>query len=157
VTVALLTLLAYLWVGTAVPEPTPKQERPPATGPQDVREAFAIPGYRELFGLFPAITIGIMIVNSRPRFYLESALRIPGAQQTPVLGLLFATAVATFPSWNRLCERIGKRDALTLGLVAALFTFGQKLAGSVGVFANAIAAAWFGYVAGATPRAGRAL
>src|SRR5690606_11065157 len=34
------------------------------------------------------------------------------------------------------------------GLLYALFTFGQKLAGSVGVFANAIAAAVFGYVAG---------
>jgi len=37
--------------------------------------------------------------------------------------------------------------------VAALFTFGQKLAGSVGVFANAIAASLFGYVAGASVQA----
>lgn len=212
-----LALLAYLWVSVAVPEPDhPPQQHPPASGLQDVREAFAITGYRELFALFVAITVGIMIVNSMLPFYLESALRIPGAQQAPVLGLLFATAVATFPLWNRLSERIGKRDALTLGLavlvlgllpltlfapagrvggllvaltmvagfglsavmllpwamlpdvvefdelasgrrreglVAALFTFGQKLAGSVGVFANAIAAALFGYVAGAAAQA----
>ena len=36
---------------------------------------------------------------------------------------------------------LGRRD----GTVYALFTFGQKLAGSVGVFANAIAASAFGY------------
>ena len=34
------------------------------------------------------------------------------------------------------------------GLIYALFTFGQKLAGSIGVFANALATALFGYVAG---------
>ena len=34
------------------------------------------------------------------------------------------------------------------GLVYALFTFGQKLAGSVGVFSNAIVAAVFGYQQG---------
>ncbi|MEJ2357314.1 MAG: MFS transporter [Deinococcales bacterium] len=212
-----LTLFAYLVVARTVPEPAhPPQARPPARGLQDVRDAFRIAGYRELFASFVAITIGIMIVNSMLPFYLESALRIPGAQQTPVLGLLFGCAVAAFPLWNALSVRLGKRDALSLGLavlvlgllpltlfapagrvgptllgltvvagcglsavmllpwamlpdvvefdelasgrrregvVAALFTFGQKLAGSVGVFANAIAASLFGYVAGASLQA----
>lgn len=212
-----VTLLAYLWVGREVPEPErPPQARPPAAGLNDVREAFAIHGYRELFALFVAITVAIMIVNSMLPFYLESALRIPGPQQTTVLGLLFLSAVAAFPLWNGLSARIGKRDALSLGLllmvlglvpltlfappgrvgpvllaltfvagcglsavmllpwamlpdvvefdelangrrreglVAALFTFGQKLAGSVGVFANAIAASLFGYVSGAASQA----
>jgi len=39
------------------------------------------------------------------------------------------------------------------GLLYALFTFGQKAAGSLGVFANALAAAWFGYVQGSALQA----
>jgi len=213
---ALVTVLAYAWVSAAVPEP----RRAPAAGPRedlrDVRTVFAIPGYRELFSLFLAVTVGIMIVNSMLPFTLESALRIPGPQQTPVLGLLFACAIAAFPLWTWLSARIGKRLTLVLGLitlslgllpltlavpvgrvsasllamavvagaglsavmllpwamlpdvvefdelttgrrregvVVALFTFGQKLAGSVGVFANAIAATVFGYVPGAAVQA----
>lgn len=213
----LLTVVAYLIVASAVPEPRrPPPTQAPASGLDDVRQALRINGYPELLALFVAITVGIMIVNSMLPFYLESALRIPGPQQTPVLGLLFGAAVVSFPLWNALSARIGKRLALTAGLVllsaglaaltlaapagrvsavllaltalsgvglsavmllpwamlpdvvefdelatghrregvvVALFTFSQKLAGSLGVFANAIAATLFGYVAGAAGQA----
>ncbi len=210
---AAITVAAYLTVAAVVPEPDrPPPTTAPVSGVDDVRQAFGIHGYPQLFALFVAITVGIMIVNSMLPFYLESALRIPGAQQTPVLGLLFTAAIAAFPLWNAISARIGKRAALAGGLavlalglaaltwaappgrvgpvllglstvagiglsavmllpwamlpdvvefdelangrrregvVVALFTFGQKLAGSLGVFANAVATAAFGYAAGA--------
>lgn len=212
---ALVTVLAYAWVTAAVPEPY-RRSAARGGGLRDVHTAFAITGYRELFSMFIAVTVGIMIVNSMLPFTLESALRIPGPQQTPVLALLFACAIAAFPLWTALSNRIGKRLALVLGLatlslgllpltlavpvgrvsapllamavvagvglsavmllpwamlpdvvefdeldtgrrrdgvLVALFTFGQKLAGSIGVFANAIAATVFGYVPGAAEQA----
>jgi hypothetical protein len=166
--------------------------------------------------LFLLVTLGIMTLNSMLPFFLESALRLPGESQTLVLGTLFGTAVLSFPLWGRLSARLGKRGALTLGLLLlagavlalvttappgevgphlltltvlagvglaavmmlpwamlpdvvefdalasgrrregllyALFTFGQKVAGSVGVFANAIAASVFGYVQGSALQA----
>lgn len=73
------------------------------------------------------------------------------------------SAVMLFP-WAMLPDVIefgelanGRRRE---GLVYALFTFGQKLAGSVGVFSNALVASLFGYqqgVAAQTPATARAL
>jgi len=169
------------------------------------------PGFLPILVTFLVITVGIMLVNSLLPFALESVLLVPASQQTPLLALLFGTAVVSFPAWARLTTRVGKRAALTVGalvfagallglmatgagmglsattlawttlagvglaavmalpwamlpdvvefdalrsgerregLLYALFTFGQKLAGSVGVFANALAATLFGYQAG---------
>lgn len=168
-------------------------------------------GFLPVFGTFLVVTVGIMLVNSLLPFALESVLLVPAAQQTPLLALLFGTAVASFPLWTLVTGRIGKRAALSVGalllalalvgltttgvgaglqastlgwtalagvglaaamalpwamlpdvvefdalrsgerregLLYALFTFGQKLAGSVGVFANALAATLVGYQAG---------
>ncbi len=216
-----LVALSYLVMATAVPEPrrtataqttreTTRQTPTPSIA-ASLRSALRATGFAELLASFIAITIGIMIVNSMLPFYLESALRIPGPQQTPLLGLLFGVAILAFPLWSAVSNRHGKKVALAAGLVTmiagllplvllsppgtigplllaftvvtgcglsavmllpwamlpdvvefdelasglrqegllyALFTFGQKLAGSVGVFANAIAAGVFGYVAG---------
>ncbi|MFO7544866.1 MAG: MFS transporter [Trueperaceae bacterium] len=215
-----IVALSYLIMAATVPEPrraarapgrSPERPKPAAGVRASLRSAFQANGFAELLALFIAVTIGIMIVNSMLPFYLESALRIPGPQQTPLLGLLFGVAIAAFPLWSAVSNRYGKRAALAAGLVTmiagllplvllsppgaigpvllaftvvtgcglsavmllpwamlpdvvefdelasgrrqegllyALFTFGQKLAGSVGVFANAIAAGVFGYVAG---------
>jgi len=172
---------------------------------------FRAPGFVPVLMTFLVVTIGIMLVNSLLPFALESVLLVPAAQQTPLLALLFGTAVLSFPAWAWVTGRLGKRGALTLGalvlggallglmqggvgagasagtlawtalaglglaavmalpwamlpdvvefdalrsgehregLLYALFTFGQKLAGSVGVFANALATALLGYVPG---------
>lgn len=217
-----IVALSYLIMAATVPEPRRAATMPPSGADVErsvpaldvgasLRSAFRATGFAELLALFISVTIGIMIVNSMLPFYLESALRIPGPQQTPLLGLLFGVAIAAFPLWSAVSNRFGKRTALAAGLVTmiagllplvllsppgaigvvllaftvvtgcglsavmllpwamlpdvvefdelasgrrqegllyALFTFGQKLAGSVGVFANAIAAAVFGYVAG---------
>lgn len=218
--------VSYLVMVASVPEPRrPATGAPPrdeAAGPAratigaSLRAAFSATGFAQVLALFIAVTAGIMVVNSMLPFYLESALRIPGAQQTPLLGLLFGVAIAAFPLWNAVSARYGKRTALSVGLLAmigglvplvlfsppggigavlvgctvvtgvglsavmllpwamlpdvvefdelasgrrhegllyALFTFGQKLAGSVGVFANAIAASVFGYQAGSALQA----
>ena len=49
-------------------------------------------------------------------------------------------------------EKAGNARA---GLLYALFTFGQKLAGSLGVFANALVASLFGYQAGVAEQSAR--
>jgi len=208
--------LAYLTTATVVREPV----RPPLPPGPIVHApwwtAFRAPGYASVWTLFLLVTLGIMTLNSMLPFFLESALRLPGEAQTLVLGTLFGVAVVSFPLWGALSARLGKRGALTFGLVLlagatltlvnvappgavsplllalsalagvglaavmmlpwamlpdvvefdalahgerregllyALFTFGQKAAGSLGVFANALAAAWFGYVQGSALQA----
>ncbi len=209
---AVLTSGAYLVMYAAVPEPRRRPEAPrTGSGWRDMREVLAVPGFRTVLALFVAATVGIMIVNSMLPFALESALRIPGPQQTPLLGLLFGVAILSFPAWTAVSARWSKRTALAAGLLVlavalvpmvlavppggigpllllltalagcglsavmllpwamlpdvvefdearsgrrregvayALFTFGQKTAGSIGVFANAIAASLFGYQQG---------
>jgi glycoside/pentoside/hexuronide:cation symporter, GPH family len=176
------------------------------------------PGFVPVLLTFLVVTVGIMLVNSLLPFALESVLMVSAAHQTPLLALLFGTAVVSFPVWAWLTGRLGKRGALTLaalvlggallgmmrggvgagastgtlawtvlaglglagvmalpwamlpdvvefdalrsgehreGLLYAVFTFGQKLAGSVGVFANALAAALLGYVPGTAVQADR--
>ena len=61
---------------------------------REARSAFGIFGFPQVFALFLILTVGTMIVNSVLPFYLESAARVPASQQSLVLGLLFATAVA---------------------------------------------------------------
>ena len=92
----------------------------------------------------------------------------PGRVSALLLGLTALTgvgfsAVLLFP-WAMLPDVVefgelasGQRNE---GLLYALFTFGQKLAGSVGVFANALVASLFGYLPGAalqTPDTVRAI
>ena len=92
----------------------------------------------------------------------------PGRVSVYLLGLTALTgvgfsAVLLFP-WAMLPDVVefgelasGQRSE---GLLYALFTFGQKLAGSVGVFANALVASLFGYQSGAalqTPNTVRAI
>jgi len=203
--------LAYLVTATVVREPR-RAPAAPDTGPRaGWTSAFRAPGYASVWTLFILVTLGLMTLNSMLPFFLESALRLPGEAQPLVLGLLFGTAVVSFPLWGAISARIGKRGALTAGLLLlaasvlalvgtappgfiggrlvaltvlagiglaavmllpwamlpdvvefdalangrrregllyALFTFGQKAAGSVGVFANALAATLFGYVQG---------
>ena len=54
-------------------------------------------------------------------------------------------------------KEIGGEEAgnARAGLLYALFTFGQKLAGSLGVFANALVASLFGYQAGVAEQSAR--
>ena len=212
----LVAALAYLTTATVVREPVrpPKPAGPVVHAPWWT--AFRAPGYASVWTLFLLVTLGIMTLNSMLPFFLESALELPGEAQTLVLGTLFGVAVLSFPLWGALSARLGKRGALTLGLVLlagatltlvtvtppgevgplllaltalagvglaavmmlpwamlpdvvefdalahgerregllyALFTFGQKAAGSLGVFANALAATWFGYVQGSALQA----
>jgi glycoside/pentoside/hexuronide:cation symporter, GPH family len=207
---------AYRITATVVREPRRAPTAPTPGRAAGWASAFRAPGFASVWTLFLLVTLGIMTLNSMLPFFLESALRLPGESQTLVLGTLFGTAVASFPLWGWLSARLGKRGALTLGLLLlagavlalvttappgevglhlmaltalagvglaavmmlpwamlpdvvefdalangrrregllyALFTFGQKVAGSVGVFANAIAASVFGYVQGSALQA----
>ncbi len=177
----------------------------------EVRTAFGTHGFWQVFVMFVTVTLGFMIANSVLPFYLESALSLSAAEQPIVLLTLFGTALLTFPLWTLLSKYVGKKGALTLGLLVeavsllllvsvvpagsvsgillavvalnafglaavtlfpwamlpdviefdelasgrrreglfyALFTFGQKVAGSAGVFANAIIIAAFDYQQG---------
>jgi GPH family glycoside/pentoside/hexuronide:cation symporter len=208
---ATIAILAYLTTATFVREPT-HPPSPPATATRAPWwSAFQATGYTSVWVLFLLVTMGIMTLNSMLPFFLESALALPGDAQTLVLGTLFGVAILSFPLWGMVSARLGKRGALTTGLLLlaaatltlvytapsgavsplllllsaiagvglaavmmlpwamlpdvvefdawrsgerregllyALFTFGQKVAGSLGVFANAIAATLFGYVQG---------
>ena len=210
-----LVAAGYLTLPRLVSEPRAASE---ARGGGDAAwwTVLRAPGFVSVLVTFLVVTIGIMLVNSLLPFALESVLLVPAAQQTPLLALLFGTAVLTFPAWAWLTGRLGKRGALTLGalilagalnglmatgvgaglsattlawtalagvglaavmalpwamlpdvvefdalrsgehregLLYALFTFGQKLAGSIGVFANAIATSVLGYQAGSAVQA----
>lgn len=210
-----IVTLGYLTLPRLVAEPHASLE---ARGGGDAAwwTVLRSPGFVSVVLTFLVTTIGIMLVNSLLPFALESVLLVPAAQQTPLLALLFGTAVVSFPLWARVTARLGKRGALSLGalvfagallglmgvgvgagmspatlawtalagvglaavmalpwamvpdvvefdalrsgehregLIYALFTFGQKLAGSIGVFANALATALFGYVAGSALQA----
>jgi glycoside/pentoside/hexuronide:cation symporter, GPH family len=76
---------------------------------------------------------------------------------TALAGVGLASVMAT--PWAMLPDVV-EFDALRCGegregLLYAVFTFGQKLAGSVGVFANAVVAWLFGYVPGVAVQAER--
>lgn len=207
----LVAAVAYLIMAVVVPEPAYTAPAAPVSRPVRWASVFRAPGFAAIWTLFVVVTLGVMVLNSMLPFYLESALALPGEAQTLVLGLLFGTAVLSFPAWGRVSALWGKRTALTAGLLIvagavlalvrfappggvgptllvltilagvglaavmmlpwamlpdvvefdelaygrrregtlyAWFTFGQKVAGSAGVFANAIAAAAFGYVQG---------
>lgn len=216
---AALTSSCYLLMARTVREP-PRAASAASSFWQHYRTAFSIFGFRQAFGLFILVTIGLMVVNSILPFFLESNLRLSAEAQSLVLGLLFGSAIASFPAWNYLGQRLDKKRALALGLalmaggllaivglvtpggvspllivlvvlagvglaaimlfpwamlpdviefdelaggqrreglVYALFTFGQKLAGSLGVFSNALVAALFGYRPGEAVQAAETL
>lgn len=206
---AAIAILAYLTTATFVHEPSYTAA---PTGPRAPWwSAFQATGYTSVWVLFLLVTLGLMTLNSMLPFFLESALSLPGEAQTLVLGTIFGVAIVSFPAWGMVSRWLGKRGALTVGLLLlmaavlalvylsppgvitptlllfsvlagiglasvmmlpwamlpdvvefdawrsgerregllyALFTFGQKAAGSLGVFANAIAATVFGYVQG---------
>ena len=83
---------------------------------------------------------------------------VPSGRLSPQLALLILvagfglSAVMLFP-WAMLPDVVEfdelQHGLRREGLVYALFTFGQKLAGSAGVFAGAIVASVFGYQQGA--------
>lgn len=209
----LVTVVAYFIMVLTVKEPSNGAVPPKQRGSflSEYRSAFSIYGFKEIFSLFVVLTVGIMVLNSILPFYLESGLLIQAEAQPLVLGTLFGVAILSFPLWNFVAGRFGKRSSLIAGLVIlsssvllltlfspagrvsaflllmsacagvgfsavmlfpwamlpdvvefdelehrqrreglvyALFTFGQKLAGSIGVFSNAIVAAVFGYQQG---------
>jgi glycoside/pentoside/hexuronide:cation symporter, GPH family len=214
--VGIVTVLAYWTLPALVREP--RAARPDPVRRQPWWTVFRTPGYTSVLVVFLVVTVAIMLVNSMLPFALESVLRVPGESQTLVLGTLFGSAILSFPAWNLVTARLGKRAALSLGallmggavwalvstaprgevgvallawtvlagvglasvmatpwsmlpdvvefdalrsgegregLLYAVFTFGQKLAGSVGVFANAVAATLFGYVPGVAAQSQR--
>jgi len=101
-----------------------------------------------------ALTLGLLLLASATLTLVSSA---PAGEVGGVLLSLTAlagiglAAVMMLP-WAMLPDVV-EFDALRSGerregLLYALFTFGQKVAGSLGVFANAWVAATFGYVQG---------
>ncbi len=124
-----LVAVSYLVTGLAVPEPSrpePSRKAPPApvAAPlRRLRRTLGAPGLATLIGAFVAITVGLMIVSSLLPFVLESALRLPGAWQTPLLGGFFGVGIVAFPGWTWLAARIGKARTLAIAcgtLAAAL-------------------------------------
>lgn len=222
-----LIMSAALFItGFGVREPrTTVPSTAPSTVPRssllkEVRTTFGTHGFWQVFVMFVTVTMGFMIANSVLPFYLESALSLSAAEQPVVLLTLFGTALLTFPLWTFVSSRIGKKGALTLGLLIevasllllvsvvpagsvsgillgvvalnafglaavtlfpwamlpdviefdelasgrrreglfyALFTFGQKVAGSAGVFANAIIIAAFNYQQGSSEQTSETL
>jgi GPH family glycoside/pentoside/hexuronide:cation symporter len=106
------------------------------------------------WGKRAALTAGLLLLAGAVLALV--ALAPAGAVSLPLLALTAAAgvglaAVMMLP-WAMLPDVV-EFDALAVGrrregLLYALFTFGQKAAGSIGVFANALAAAAFGYVQG---------
>jgi glycoside/pentoside/hexuronide:cation symporter, GPH family len=214
--VGVITVASYWALPLLVREP--RVVRPVPVRREPWWTVFRTPGYTSVLVVFLVVTIALMLVNSMLPFALESVLLVPGEAQTLVLGTLFGSAVLSFPLWNVLTARLGKRAALSLGalvmggavwtlmataprgdvsaallawtavagvglasvmatpwsmlpdvvefdalrsgegregLLYAVFTFGQKLAGSIGVFANALAARVFDYVPGVALQSAR--
>ncbi len=104
---------AYLITGFRVPEPV-RPDAPPRreAATRAIREAWASPGMRSVTVAFGLITVGLMTTSSLLPFVLESALLLPAAWQTPLLGGFFGIGVVAFPFWTRLAGRIGKGPAL---------------------------------------------
>ncbi|PNY79539.1 MFS transporter [Deinococcus koreensis] len=93
---------------------------------QAVRDVFLTAGFRTLLGVFLMTALGFMITNSLLPFFMESVLRLPGAAQGPLLGLLFVSAILAFPVWVRVSARTGKRVCVLVGLsfiIAALLAY----------------------------------
>jgi glycoside/pentoside/hexuronide:cation symporter, GPH family len=78
-----------------------------------------------------AVTPTLLVLTAVAGIGLAAVMMLPWAMLPDVV---------EFDAWTHGARREG--------LLYALFTFGQKVAGSAGVFANAIAAAAFGYVQG---------
>jgi GPH family glycoside/pentoside/hexuronide:cation symporter len=106
------------------------------------------------WGKRAALTVGLLVlagaVLALVAFAPVGAVSLPLLALTALAGVGLA-AVMMLP-WAMLPDVV-EFDALAVGrrregLLYALFTFGQKAAGSIGVFANALAAAAFGYVQG---------
>ncbi|MDF1523498.1 MAG: MFS transporter, partial [Trueperaceae bacterium] len=106
------------------------------------------------WGKRAALTGGLLVlagaVLALVAFAPVGAVSLPLLALTALAGVGLA-AVMMLP-WAMLPDVV-EFDALAVGrrregLLYALFTFGQKAAGSIGVFANALAAAAFGYVQG---------
>ena len=108
------------------------------------RESLAI-------GLAMLASGSVLLVAFSPASALSSYLMI-----TTVLAGVGLSAVIMLP-WAMLPDVVEFDEAVTgrrrEGLVYALFTFGQKLAGSLGVFANAIVASVFAYQQGSAEQA----
>jgi glycoside/pentoside/hexuronide:cation symporter, GPH family len=111
------------------------------------------------FGKRTALVAGLMI--QAVALVLLVLLSPPGGLSFPLMLMIVIcgvglSAVILFP-WAMLPDvvefdqaRTGRRRE---GLVYALFTFGQKIASSVGVFSNAIVASVFGYRVGVLEQA----
>jgi glycoside/pentoside/hexuronide:cation symporter, GPH family len=108
----------------------------------------------EVWGKRAALTAGLLVLAGA--VWALVVFAPPGAVGPLLLGLTVLAgvglaAVMMLP-WAMLPDVV-EFDALAVGrrregLLYALFTFGQKAAGSVGVFANALVASAFGYVQG---------
>ena len=108
----------------------------------------------EAWGKRAALTVGLLLLAGAVLALV--AFAPVGALGPTLLGLtalagIGLAAVMMLP-WAMLPDVV-EFDALAVGrrregLLYALFTFGQKVAGSLGVFANALVAAAFGYVQG---------
>ena len=106
------------------------------------------------WGKRAALTVGLALLAGS--VLALSALAPAGVVGPTLLGLtvlagIGLAAVMMLP-WAMLPDVV-EFDALAVGrrregLLYALFTFGQKAAGSIGVFANALVAGAFGYVQG---------
>jgi GPH family glycoside/pentoside/hexuronide:cation symporter len=109
---------SYLIMAASVPEPAKSgSDLAPSGVLAEYRAAFRVHGFASVSALFVTITVGIMMINSMLPFFLESALYLSSDQQPVVLGTLFGVAILAFPLWNVLSIRLGKRLALSLGLV----------------------------------------
>ena len=108
----------------------------------------------EAWGKRAALTVGLVLLAGSVLALVGFAPA--GAVGPTLLGLtvlagIGLAAVMMLP-WAMLPDVV-EFDALAVGrrregLLYALFTFGQKAAGSIGVFANALVASTFGYVQG---------
>ncbi len=81
-----------------------------------VRQVLGTFGFPALLGLFLSTALAFMIVNSLLPFFIESVLRLGGSLQAPLLGGLFVVAILTFPLWNWVSGRVGKRASVLTGL-----------------------------------------
>ena len=82
-----------------------------------LRSLLAAPGYARVLGIFLLTVLATLTVQAMVPFYLESYIGIPGPAQGAILGGIFLLSILSFPLWSWIGTRLGKPQALVVGIL----------------------------------------